>query len=197
MPEVLIFLIILGIWQGFEYASDIKYTKVLNMLWYGYNNIIKTNVILLEFLSARFVHSGVLQLTILSFFWHELEHNHNKIFNKLFFLTTMTSELLKYLNEHLGVSSGQIITPPFKIFPLPPHLHLPSILAKHFVSFSSYACSYSGWPSKQNQRYRWKFEHAFFDNLANLFYLKSKNKIRFFKELSHKIKRIDNKSHYL
>ena len=125
MPEVLIFLIILGIWQGFEYASDIKYTKVLNMLWYGYNNIIKTNVILLEFLSARFVHSGVLQLTILSFFWHELEHNHNKIFNKLFFLTTMTSELLKYLNEHLGVSSGQIITPPFKIFPLPPHLHPP------------------------------------------------------------------------
>ena len=69
MPEVLIFLIMLGIWQGFEYAPDIKYTKVVNMLWYCYNNIIVTNVILLEFLPARFVHSGVLQLTILSFFF--------------------------------------------------------------------------------------------------------------------------------
>ena len=28
-------LIILDIWQGFEYASGIKYAKVLNMLRYG------------------------------------------------------------------------------------------------------------------------------------------------------------------
>ena len=35
-----------------------------------------------------------------------------------------------------------------------------------------------------------------FDILTTLFHLKSKNKIRFFKEHSHKIKRIDNKPHY-
>ena len=39
------------------------------MLGYSYNNviIIITNVVLLEFLFARFVHPGALQLTILSF----------------------------------------------------------------------------------------------------------------------------------
>ena len=35
------------------------YARVLNMPWYGYN-IIVTNVITLEFLSARFVHPGAL-----------------------------------------------------------------------------------------------------------------------------------------
>ena len=40
------------------------------MLRYSYNNviIIVTNVIMLEFFSARFVRLGPLQLTILSFF---------------------------------------------------------------------------------------------------------------------------------
>ena len=37
------------------------------------------------------------------FFKTSLEHKNNKSFNKLFFLTTMTSELSKYLNEQLGV----------------------------------------------------------------------------------------------
>ena len=40
------------------------------MLWYSYNNIIiiVDNVILLELLSAPFVHAGAPQLTILWFF---------------------------------------------------------------------------------------------------------------------------------
>ena len=46
-------------------ASDIKYTSVLNILGYSYNNIINiANVIILEFLFARFVHPSYLQLTI-------------------------------------------------------------------------------------------------------------------------------------
>ena len=62
------FLIILYIEQGFEYVSGIKYGRVLNMLRYSYNKIIiVSNVIILEFLSARFVHSGTPQLIILSF----------------------------------------------------------------------------------------------------------------------------------
>ena len=49
-------------------ASDIKYTSVLNILGYSYNNIINiANVIILEFLFARFVHPSDLQLAILSF----------------------------------------------------------------------------------------------------------------------------------
>ena len=53
-------LIILNIWPGSEYASDMKYAIVLNMLQYSsYGNIIivVTNVIILE-LSARFAHPG-------------------------------------------------------------------------------------------------------------------------------------------
>ena len=55
MPEFSIYLIVLGIWQGFEYASTIKYTWVQNMLWYIYSNIIfiVTNIVILELLSAR------------------------------------------------------------------------------------------------------------------------------------------------
>ena len=69
MPGFSICLIILGISQGFEYVSGIKYAWVVNMARYSYNNIIVvTNVILLEFLSARFVHRGAPQLSILSFF---------------------------------------------------------------------------------------------------------------------------------
>ena len=69
MPEFSICLIILYTQEGFEYASDIKYARVLNMLWYSYNNniIIVTNAIILEFLLFQFVHQGALQLTILSF----------------------------------------------------------------------------------------------------------------------------------
>ena len=58
MPEFSICLIIIDLWQGFEYASDIKYT-ILNVI------IIVTDVIL-EFLYARFVQ--LTQLTFLSFF---------------------------------------------------------------------------------------------------------------------------------
>ena len=49
-----------------EYAwkcmNKLFYVRVLNMLQYGYYNtiIIVTNVIILEFLSARFVHPGAL-----------------------------------------------------------------------------------------------------------------------------------------
>ena len=68
--RVLTLPIILDIWKGFEYASDIKCARVLNMPRYSYNNIIIdiTNVIILEFLSAWFVTPGALQLTNLSFF---------------------------------------------------------------------------------------------------------------------------------
>ena len=78
------------------------------MLRYSYNNIIfiVTNVVILEFFSAEFVHPGILQLTILYFFKHELEYRSNETFNKLFFLTAMTAELSKYLNEQVGVCSN-------------------------------------------------------------------------------------------
>ena len=68
MSGFLICLITLVIGQGFEYASVIKYASILNIAQYSYNNIIiVTNVIILEFLSARFVHSDAPQLTILFF----------------------------------------------------------------------------------------------------------------------------------
>ena len=61
---------ILDIWQSFQYISGIKYARVLNMPLYSYYSIIiiVTNFIMLEFLSARFVYPGTMQLTILSFF---------------------------------------------------------------------------------------------------------------------------------
>ena len=50
---------IVDICQSFEYASDIKYVRVLNMPRYSYSNIIiVANIIILEFLSARFVRPG-------------------------------------------------------------------------------------------------------------------------------------------
>ena len=67
MPGFSVCLTILDIWQGFECASGIRYARVLR---YSYNNtiiIILTDVIL-EFLSAQFVHQSAPQLTILSFF---------------------------------------------------------------------------------------------------------------------------------
>ena len=42
------------------------------MLRHSYNIITVINVIVLEFLSARFVHPGALQLTIFSFFLTQL-----------------------------------------------------------------------------------------------------------------------------
>ena len=79
------------------------------MLRHSHNNIIiiVTNIVILEFLPTRFVHPGAPQLKILPFLLNELEHKNNETFNKLFFLTTMTSELLKYLNEQLGVLKEQ------------------------------------------------------------------------------------------
>ena len=68
MPRFSILLMSFDIWQGFEYASNIEYAIVLDMLWYSYNNIIIETVIILEFLSVQFVHSAAPQLTILPFF---------------------------------------------------------------------------------------------------------------------------------
>ena len=78
MTGVSLCLTMLDIWQDFEYAPGIKYARVLNMPWYSYNNIIVTNVIILELLSTWFVHPGPQQLTILPFFEHELEHKNNE-----------------------------------------------------------------------------------------------------------------------
>ena len=54
------------------------YAKFLSMPRYRYNNIIiiVTNVITLEFLSARFVHPDA--LLPFYFFKHELEHENNE-----------------------------------------------------------------------------------------------------------------------
>ena len=53
MAELSICLI-LDIWQGFEYASCVKYDRALNMMQYSHNNIIIiVTVIVLEFLSAH------------------------------------------------------------------------------------------------------------------------------------------------
>ena len=71
---------------------------------YSYNSIIiiVTNIIMLELSSARFLH-----LVALLPFNHFFNISQNirmlKIFNKLFSLTTMTSELSKYLNKQLDV----------------------------------------------------------------------------------------------
>ena len=71
MPGVWTYLIILDIWKDFECASYIKWARVMNMPRYSYYNIIAifvTNVIILEFPPAWFVHPGAPQLTILSLF---------------------------------------------------------------------------------------------------------------------------------
>ena len=61
MPGLLIYRIILDIWQGFKYAAGIRCS---------YNNIIiiAVTVIISELLLARFVRPGSPQLTILPFF---------------------------------------------------------------------------------------------------------------------------------
>ena len=43
-------LIILYIWQGFEYVSGIKYAWVLKMPWYSCNNIIITSNAIIQYL---------------------------------------------------------------------------------------------------------------------------------------------------
>ena len=69
---------------------------------YSYSNItIVTDVAVLEFLYALFVHPGYPRLIILFFFLQKLEHKYITKFK--LFLTTMTSELSEYLNEQLGV----------------------------------------------------------------------------------------------
>ena len=48
------------------------------MLQYSYNNIIVvTNIIMLEFLSVQFLHSGPLQLTLIYLFSTEIKHENN------------------------------------------------------------------------------------------------------------------------
>ena len=81
------------------------YASSLNMPRYSYNNIIitVTNVIISEFLFARFEHPGALLPFYL--FKDELERKNNKsmeTFTKLFFIAAVTSELSKYLKEQLG-----------------------------------------------------------------------------------------------
>ena len=73
MSRFSIFLIILDIWQAFEYASGIKYVGFQNMLQHSDSNIIiiVTNVVILEFLSVRFLHAGAPQRTIFSFFFNK------------------------------------------------------------------------------------------------------------------------------
>ena len=74
---------------------------------YSYNNIIiiVTNVIMLELMSARIIYTQV-------FFYHFIFFNvsqnirttkTSKLLINFFFLTTMTSELSKYLKEQLSV----------------------------------------------------------------------------------------------
>ena len=59
-----------------EYAW-INCSRVLNMPRYSYDNvIIVTNVIMLEFLPARFIHPVALLPFYL--FWHDLEHKNNE-----------------------------------------------------------------------------------------------------------------------
>ena len=67
MSESSICLIISDIWKGFQCASAIKYVRFHNILRYIYNNIVFETVIILEFMSARYVHTGAPQLTIFSF----------------------------------------------------------------------------------------------------------------------------------
>ena len=71
---------------------------------YSYNNItiIGTNIIMLELLSAGFVHPVAL-LAFNRFFNMSQNIRMLKIFNKLFSLTAMTSELSKYINKQPGV----------------------------------------------------------------------------------------------
>ena len=62
-------LLIIYIWQGFEYTSGIKYARLLNILWYSYNNtVIVHSAIILEFLPVWLVHPDTRQRIILSFF---------------------------------------------------------------------------------------------------------------------------------
>ena len=94
MSAFSICLIILDIWQGFQHVAVIKYSRVLNVLQYGYNTIIvANNVIILEFLPAWFVHPFALQPTILSFL--------NKSSDRR--LTKANKVLIDFFNELLGV----------------------------------------------------------------------------------------------
>ena len=72
MPGFSTCLIIVDIWQGFEYATGITHATILNMQQYSYNKIIifVTNIATFELFSLQFVHSGAQQLTILSFSTH-------------------------------------------------------------------------------------------------------------------------------
>ena len=68
IPMFSIWLIILDIWRGFEYASAIKNAEVLNKLRYSYSNIIiVTNIGILELSSVRFLHPGAPQITVPAF----------------------------------------------------------------------------------------------------------------------------------
>ena len=56
-----------------NWISFSDYAKVLKTLPYSYSNIIVASVIMLEFLSARFIHQAFCDNFIV--FNHELEHN--------------------------------------------------------------------------------------------------------------------------
>ena len=65
VPHHLIYLTVF--WKCLRY----EICRVWNILWQSYNNIVNivANVIILEFLFARFVHPGTPQLAILFFFY--------------------------------------------------------------------------------------------------------------------------------
>ena len=105
LPGFSLCLIILDIWQSFEHISDIKYAMVFNIQHFSYNNIIivVTNVIILELLSARFVHPGYLQLNILSFFNTSYNIGVTKLLINFFFWLQWRKSFRKDLKEHLRV----------------------------------------------------------------------------------------------
>ena len=78
---------------------------VFNIQHYSYNNIIivVTNVIILELLSARFVHPGYLQLNILSFFNTSYNIGVTKLLINFFFWLQWRKSFRKDLKEHLRV----------------------------------------------------------------------------------------------
>ena len=86
--------------NSFVAEVTFKYTRVLNMPRYSYNIIIIVTNIILEFLSAGFVHLGAQQQPFYLFLARVKTGitRANKLLI-LFFLTTMTSELSTYMFE--------------------------------------------------------------------------------------------------
>ena len=89
-------LIILDTWQGFEYASDIEYTRVLNMLRYSYNYviiiIINVNNIFLICLICTFRHSATNNLSFYNRVLNMLRYSYNNVI--IIIITNVNNTLL-------------------------------------------------------------------------------------------------------